>query len=124
MVEKLFKKKKDEKSIEETLWDSANKLRGSVEPSEYKHVVLGLIFLKFVSDKFEERKQELIQEGKAQYVDMVDFYTMKNVFYLPEISRWSYLKANAKQSDLALKIDTALFTVEKKQPVTERRTAG
>jgi type I restriction enzyme M protein len=116
MVEKQLKKKKDEKSIEETLWDSANKLRGSVEPSEYKHVVLGLIFLKFVSDKFEERKQELIQEGKAQYVDMVDFYTMKNVFYLPEISRWSYLKANAKQSDLALKIDTALFTVEKNNP--------
>lgn len=116
MVEKQLKKKKDEKSIEETLWDSANKLRGSVEPSEYKHVVLGLIFLKFVSDKFEERKQELIQEGKAQYVDMVEFYTMKNVFYLPEISRWSYLKANAKQSDLALKIDTALFTVEKNNP--------
>ncbi len=51
-------------SIEETLWDSANKLRGTVESSEYKHVVLGLIFLKFASDKFEERKQELIAEGK------------------------------------------------------------
>ena len=73
-------------SIEETLWDSANKLRGSVESSEYKHVVLGLIFLKFASDKFEERKNELVTEGKEQYADMVDFYTMKNVFYLPEIS--------------------------------------
>ena len=50
-------KQKKEKSIEETLWDSANKLRGTVEPSEYKHVVLGLIFLKFASDKFEERKK-------------------------------------------------------------------
>ena len=49
---------KKQKSIEETLWDSANKLRGSVEPSEYKHVVLGLIFLKFASDKFEERRHE------------------------------------------------------------------
>lgn len=109
-------KQKKQASIEETLWNSANKLRGSVEPSEYKHVVLGLIFLKFASDKFEERKQELITEGKKKYVDMVEFYTMKNVFYLPEISRWSYLIENAKQDDIALKIDTALFTVEKNNP--------
>src|SRR5574344_1267424 len=104
---------KNDKSMEETLWDSANKLRGSVESSEYKHVVLSLIFLKFISDTFEERKQELIAEGKEAYVDMVEFYTMKNVFYLPEESRWSYIKANAKQSDIAIKIDTALFTIEK-----------
>ncbi|MBE6068049.1 MAG: DNA methyltransferase [Clostridium lundense] len=111
-------KKKETKqiSIEETLWDSANKLRGSVEPSEYKHVVLGLIFLKFASDKFEERRQELIAESKERYIDMVEFYTMKNVFYLPEVSRWSYLVENAKQEDIALKIDTALFTVEKNNP--------
>jgi type I restriction enzyme M protein len=107
---------KKQKSFEETLWDSANKLRGKVEPSEYKHVVLGLIFLKFASDKFEERKKELISEGKEKYLDMVDFYTMKNVFYLPEQSRWSYLKKNAKQNDIALKIDTALATVEKNNP--------
>jgi len=103
-------------SIEETLWDSANKLRGTVESSEYKHVVLGLIFLKFVSDKFEERREELIAEGKQNYIDMVEFYTMKNVFYLPEISRWSYLIENAKQDDIAIKVDTALFTVEKNNP--------
>ena len=102
MAKKTSKPKK-QKSIEETLWDSANKLRGSVEPSEYKHVVLGLIFLKFASDKFEERKQELISEGKEKYIDMVEFYTMKNVFYLPEISRWSYLIENAKQSDICIK---------------------
>lgn len=105
--------KKNSKSFEETLWDSANKLRGSVEPAEYKHVVLSLIFLKFSSDKFEERRQEIIDEGKDQFVDMVEFYTMKNVFYLPEESRWSYIRANAKQDDLALKIDTALHTIEK-----------
>jgi len=110
------KKEKKNKSIEETLWDSANKLRGSVEPSEYKHVVLGLIFLKFASDKFEERKQELIADGKEKYLDMVEFYTSKNVFYLAEISRWSYLIGNAKQNDIAIKIDTALFTVEKNNP--------
>lgn len=110
------KKQKNSKSVEETLWDSANKLRGKVESAEYKHVVLGLIFLKFISDKFEKRKQELISEGKEKYLDMVEFYTSKNVFYLPEISRWEYLKKNAKQNDIALKIDTALATVEKNNP--------
>ncbi|MCJ7739133.1 MAG: type I restriction-modification system subunit M N-terminal domain-containing protein, partial [Anaerolineae bacterium] len=68
------------KGFEESLWDSANRLRGSVESSEYKHVVLSLIFLKFVSDKFEERRAELIAEGREKYADMVEFYTMKNVF--------------------------------------------
>jgi len=99
--------------FEQNLWDTANKLRGSVESSEYKHVVLSLIFLKFASDKFEERRAELIAEGKEKYLDMVEFYTMKNVFYLPEASRWSYISSQAKQDDLAIKIDTALATVEK-----------
>lgn len=107
---------KKQPSIEETLWDSANKLRGTVEPSEYKHVVLSLIFLKFASDKFEQRRKELIAEGKGQYADMVEFYTMKNVFYLAEESRWSFLMKNAKQSNLALLVDTALSTVEKNNP--------
>ncbi len=105
-----------QKSMEETLWDSANKLRGTVESSEYKHVVLGLIFLKFASDKFEERKKELIAEGKEKYIEMKEFYNMKNVFFLAEESRWSYLMVRAKQNDIALKIDTALHTVEKNNP--------
>ena len=110
------KKNTKEKSIEETLWQSCDKLRGSIEPSEYKHVVLSLIFLKFASDKFEERKKELIAEGKGKYVEMKDFYTMKNVFFLDEISRWSYIVKNAKQNDISLKIDTALHTIEKNNP--------
>jgi len=105
--------KKVEKSFEEALWDSATRLRGSVESSEYKHVVLSLIFLKFVSDKFVERQVELLEEGQGDYVDMVAFYTMKNVFYLPETSRWSYIKQHAKQDDIAIKIDSALAAVEK-----------
>lgn len=99
--------------FEQNLWDTANRLRGSVESSEYKHVVLSLIFLKFVSDKFEERHAELIVEGKEKYTDMVEFYTMKNVFYLPETSRWSYIQQHAKQDDIAIKIDSALTAVEK-----------
>lgn len=107
---------KPSKSIEETLWDSANKLRGTVESSEYKHVVLALIFLKFTSDKFEERRKELIADGKEKYLEMPEFYNMKNIFFLAEESRWSYVIANAKQNDISLKIDTALHTVEKNNP--------
>ncbi|MDR2036354.1 MAG: type I restriction-modification system subunit M [Bacteroidales bacterium] len=106
-------KEKQEKPIEVSLWESANKLRGSVEPSEYKHVVLGLIFLKFVSDKFEEHRSMLIADGKEKYVEMPEFYNMSNVFFLEEISRWNYIKEKAKQDDLALIIDTALHTIEK-----------
>lgn len=109
-------KPKKEKAIEETLWDSANKLRGTVESAEYKHVVLGLIFLKFASDKFEERRQELIAEKKEKYIEQKEFYNMKNVFFLPEESRWSFIIKHSKQNDVAVKIDTALHTIEKNNP--------
>ncbi len=99
---------KNVKTFEQTLWDTADKLRGTVESSEYKHVVLSLIFLKFVSDKFEARRQTLIDDGQQDYLDMVEFYTMKNVFYLPEHARWNTLQKQAKQDDIAVKIDTAL----------------
>lgn len=116
IVPKKVAKAKKEKAIEETLWDSANKLRGTVESSEYKHVVLGLIFLKFASDKFEERREELIKEKKEKYLEVKEFYNQKNIFYLPEESRWSYIIKNSKQNDIALKIDTALHTTEKNNP--------
>jgi type I restriction enzyme M protein len=101
------------KPIEVTLWEAATRLRGSVEPAEYKHVVLGLIFLKFASDKFEDHRARLIAEGKEKYIEMPEFYNMNNVFFLEEISRWSYLIKRAKQDDIALLIDTALHTIEK-----------
>lgn len=107
------KKELKEKAIEVTLWEAANKLRGSVEPAEYKHVVLGLIFLKFASDKFEEHRAKLIAEGKEKYIEMPEFYNMSNVFFLEELSRWSYLIKKSKQNDIALLIDTALHTIEK-----------
>jgi len=111
------KTKKTKAGFEESLWDAANKLRGSVESAEYKHIVLSLIFLKFISDKFEARKKDIIAEYGAQLgdscVDMVDFYTMANVFYLPEEARWSHIQAHAKQNDIAVKIDSALHDVEK-----------
>ncbi len=104
---------KSQKGFEESLWETANKLRGTVESSEYKHIVLSLIFLKFASDKFEARKQALIEDGQGEYIDIVEFYAMKNVFYLPETARWSFIKQHAKQDDIAIKIDSALSTVEK-----------
>ncbi|MCZ2102154.1 MAG: type I restriction-modification system subunit M [Chitinophagales bacterium] len=107
------KKEIKEKPIEVTLWEAANKLRGSVEPAEYKHVVLGLIFLKFASDKFEEHRAKLIADGKEKYIEMPEFYNMNNVFFLEETSRWSFLIKKSKQNDIALLIDTALHTIEK-----------
>jgi len=105
------------KSIEESLWDSANKLRGSVESAEYKHVVLGLIFLKYAGDKFNQRRTEIITEGQKKHLEQKAFYAMKNVFFLEESSRWSYIISQAKQDDIALKIDTALHQIEKNNPI-------
>ena len=110
-------KAKKEVSMEEALWKSADKLRGSVESAEYKHVVLSLFFLKFASDKFEEQKAKIIAEGHEKFVDNIAFYTKDNVFYLPPESRWAYVMENAKQDDIALKIDTALFTIENTNPI-------
>ena len=112
----MAKKQIKEKSIEETLWESANKLRGSVEPSEYKHVVLSLIFLKYAYDRFTERRNELVAEGKEQFADNPVFYNAKNVFYLEPESRWDFLIENAKQNDIAIKIDKALAKVEDSNP--------
>nr|WP_282557227.1 MULTISPECIES: class I SAM-dependent DNA methyltransferase [Providencia] len=105
--------KKPTKGFEETLWDTANQLRGSVESSEYKHVVLSLVFLKFISDKFEAKRNQLIANGQEAFVDMDVFYQQDNVFFLPQQSRWSYVQERAKQDDIAVIIDTALSTIEK-----------
>ncbi len=110
-------KKKEEKSMETVLWDACNKLRGSVEPSEYKHVILSLIFLKYANDKFDEQREKMIAEGKQpQFLEITSFYTKDNVFFIPENARWEYLMSQAKQEDIAIKIDTALHEIEVKNP--------
>ncbi|MGI6572964.1 MAG: N-6 DNA methylase [Fermentimonas sp.] len=113
MEKKGAKKQVKEKAVEVALWESANKLRGSVEPSEYKHVVLALIFLKFVSDKFEEQRQKLIDDGKEKYIERPEFYNMNNVFFLKEETRWAYIVSKSRQNDIALIIDSALHAIEK-----------
>lgn len=117
MAKAPTKKAKAKKGFEDTLWDTANQLRGSVESSEYKHVVLSLVFLKFISDKFEShRKKMLADEEQKMFVDMEVFYQQDNIFYLPEEARWSFIKKNAKQGNIAVLIDTALSTIEKNNP--------
>lgn len=105
--------KKAEKSLEELLWDSANKLRGTVVSYDYMNVCLGLIFLKYAGDRFDARRAELIAMGREKYIDYPAFYMSENVFYLTPVSRWSYLIENAKKPDLPLLIDTALAEIEK-----------
>ena len=109
-------KTKEAKPIEVVIWDACNKLRGSVDPGEYKHVILSLIFLKCSNDRFEEQRQKLIENGDEAFLEMPMFYTQDNVFFIPEQSRWNYLMENSKQGDIALKIDTALNEIEKKNP--------
>ena len=77
----MAKKAKEEKSLEQTIWDSADKLRGAVEPSEYKHVVLSLIFLKYANDKFAEQRKKMIEKGQSQFLEMMPFYVKDNVLY-------------------------------------------
>ncbi|HBD8568150.1 TPA: N-6 DNA methylase [Salmonella enterica subsp. enterica] len=110
MAKAPTKKAKAKKGFEDTLWDTANQLRGSVESSEYKHVVLSLVFLKFISDKFEARRKQMEDEGQGDFLEMEVFYQQDNIFYLPEEARWSL------QDDIAVRIDTALSTIEKRNP--------
>jgi len=123
------KGKKNSKSqgLEAALWEAAEKLRNSMDPSEYKHVVLGLIFLKYVSDVFGKRQAELsrlVQDPASDYfmptsearqviLESRDEYTAEGVFWVPAGHRWDDLRKNAKQSDIGSRIDAAMDAIEK-----------
>lgn len=98
--------------FEQNLWEMADKLRGNIESSEYKHVVLGLIFLKYISDAFEEKYSELIAEGEGFEEDM-DAYTADNIFFVPKEARWENIKAQAKKPTIGQIIDDAMVAIEK-----------
>lgn len=98
--------------FEAELFKAADKLRGNMEPSDYKHVVLGLIFLKYISDAFEARHQALLAEDPAAAEDR-DEYLAENVFWVPQEARWSHLQANAKQPTIGTLIDDAMRAIEK-----------
>ena len=107
--------KADNETLEQKLWKSADKLRKNMDAAEYKHVVLGLIFLKYISDSFEELHQKLI-EGEGIYAgadpEDKDEYIAENVFFVPENARWSYLQAKAKQPDIGKFVDEAMIIIE------------
>ena len=98
--------------FEEELWASADKLRNNMDAAEYKHVVLGLIFLKYVSDTFMEKYKELLEEDEDFAEDM-DAYLAEGVFWVPEIARWDYIAKYSKQAEIGQIVDSALDTIEK-----------
>jgi type I restriction enzyme M protein len=101
--------------FEAQLFLAADKLRKNLEPSDYKHVALGLIFLKHISNAFEARHAALLDEDPAAAEDP-DEYTAENVFWVPKEARWSYLQANAKQPTIGKLIDDAMGEIEKANP--------
>ncbi|MGN6315884.1 type I restriction-modification system subunit M [Trinickia sp.] len=116
--------------LKKTLWAAADKLRASMDAAEYKHIVLGLIFLKYISDAFDERRAELsaafVDENDDLYLPEADdrrdaleerdYYTMTNVFWVPASARWATLRAQAKQTDIGVRIDAALEAIEADNP--------
>ena len=102
---------------EAQLWKMADALRSNMDAAEYKHVVLGLIFLKYISDAFEEQHTKL-EADRAQGADPEDpdEYRAVNIFWVPKEARWSYLKANAKQPTIGKVIDDAMLAIERDNP--------
>ncbi|MCZ2903246.1 type I restriction-modification system subunit M [Burkholderia thailandensis] len=98
--------------FEAELFKAADKLRGNMEPSDYKHVALGLIFLKYISDAFEAKHKALLAED-AQAAEDKDEYLADNVFWVPKEARWSHLQANAKLPTIGTLIDDAMRAIEK-----------
>lgn len=123
-------RKKQTKSLEETLWDAATALRSSMDAAEYKHVVLGLIFLKYVSDTFMVRHEELrrlvddesseyfmpTEDAKQSVLEDRDEYTAEGVFWIPEGHRWDDLCRAGKQPDIGARIDRAMESIERENP--------
>ncbi|WP_457755885.1 class I SAM-dependent DNA methyltransferase [Thermodesulfatator indicus] len=101
--------------FEAKLWEAANALRGSMDAAEYKHVVLGLIFLKYISDAFEEHRKRLEQEPYADPEDP-DEYRAANVFWVPPEARWERLKQNARRPEIGQIVDEAMEALERENP--------
>ena len=99
--------------FEAQLFLAADKLRGNLEPSDYKHVALGLIFLKYISDAFEAKRAALLADDPNSAEDP-DEYLAENVFWVPKDARWTYLQANAKQPTIGKLIDDAMLAIETK----------
>lgn len=102
---------------EAQLWQMADALRGSMDAAEYKHVVLGLIFLKYISDAFEEHHARLVAEqASGADPEEPDEYRAQNIFWVPPEARWSHLKAQAKQPTIGQLVDDAMAGIERDNP--------
>lgn len=124
------KKPATSQGLEASLWEAADRLRSNMDAAEYKHVVLGLIFLKYVSDVFARRQSELavlVEDPKSDYfmpseaarkaiLESRDEYTAEGVFWVPEGHRWEDLRKAAKQTDIGSRIDAAMDAIEKENP--------
>ena len=125
------KKEAPAKDFKAVLWASADKLRAQMDAAEYKHLVLGLIFLKYISDTFVEHQQKVLQmvgdpesdyylgDDPADHQEALedrDYYTQENVFWVPADARWEFLRARAKQPEIGQLIDQALVSIEKDNP--------
>lgn len=103
--------------FETKLWQAADKLRNNMDAAEYKHVVLGLIFLKYISDSFEEKHAQLsAQKGSGADAEDPDEYRAENIFWVPKEARWSYLSGHAKQPTIGKLIDDAMVAIERDNP--------
>ncbi len=117
---KAKKNNNKEEPLEKQLWKAADKLRKNIDAAEYKHIVLGLIFLRYISDAFEELFNKL-KSGLGEYdgadPEDKDEYKAENVFFVPEKARWSYLLSKAKLPEIGKKVDEAMDAIEKDNPL-------
>ena len=102
---------------EAELWTMADALRGSMDAAEYKHVVLGLIFLKYISDAFEEHRAALLAEWGEEAAEDRDEYVAESVFWVPAEARWAHLRAQARQPTVGQTVDEAMAAIERDNPV-------
>ena len=109
-------KKEKEVTLETIMWNCRVALRNKCSKSANRDAVLALVFLKFAGDKFEQRRQEIISENGENpvFLEKTSFYQAKNVFYLSEKSRWTYIVMNASRDDIAILLDQALADIEEK----------
>lgn len=106
--------KTTEEPLEKQLWKTADKLRKNIDAAEYKHIVLGLIFLKYISDAFEELYLKLkAEEASGADPEDQDEYKAENVFFVPQDARWTYLQSKAKQPEIGKFVDDAMDAIEK-----------
>ena len=110
--------------VEAKLWAMADALRNNMDAAEYKHVVLGLIFLKYISDAFEAKHVELeAQKNQGADPEDPDEYRAASIFWVPKDARWSHLKANAPQPKIGKFVDDAMSAIERDNPSLKGRAA-